>query len=132
MLTPKILKPTVVVVDDSIEVGTVLADLLEIRGGFEVLAVVASAAQGVETIERLHPDVALIDYMLGDGLGSDVVERLRTLGVGSVLVVTSGLGVEVIESTVLAAGADACIPKAAASRIPDQIRELLAGVKSAH
>jgi DNA-binding NarL/FixJ family response regulator len=51
-------------------------ELLLGREGIEVLGTAGSAREGQELVERLDPDVALIDIRLGDDSGIDLTARL--------------------------------------------------------
>ena len=77
--------PTVVIVDDHAPFRASARKLLEVEG-YEVVGEAADAASAVETVERLRPDVVLLDVVLPDGSGFDVVERLADGEVKIVLV----------------------------------------------
>jgi DNA-binding NarL/FixJ family response regulator len=51
-------------------------ELLLGREGFEVLGTAGTASDGHELVERLNPDVALIDIALGDDSGIELTGRL--------------------------------------------------------
>ncbi len=46
------------------------------REGFEVLGLAEDGSSAIELVERLHPDVVLLDIQLPDISGFDVAERL--------------------------------------------------------
>lgn len=66
---------TVVIVDDHAPFRASARRLLEVEG-YEVVGEAGDAASAVETVERLRPDVVLLDVVLPDGSGFDVAERL--------------------------------------------------------
>jgi DNA-binding NarL/FixJ family response regulator len=76
---------TVVIVDDHAPFRASARKLLEVEG-YEVIGEAADAASAVETVERLRPDVVLLDVVLPDGSGFDVAEQLVGSEVTVVLV----------------------------------------------
>jgi CheY-like chemotaxis protein len=64
-----------VIVDDSAEFRVVAAPLLE-RDGITVVAVAATAAEGLDRARELQPDVALVDINLGGESGFELARRL--------------------------------------------------------
>src|SRR6266568_69991 len=50
----------------------------------------ATAKEGIETYERLRPDVVLLDLQLPDGNGIDTLERLRAAGASVILLTGHG------------------------------------------
>lgn len=63
------------IVDDNARFREELRGLLE-DGGMEVVATVGTAAEAVEQVAQLRPDVALVDIDLGADSGFDLVRRL--------------------------------------------------------
>src|SRR4051794_35270312 len=82
--------PRVLIADDDPLVRHVLRTTLE-SAGFEV---VAEAATGRETVERVlerQPDLLVLDLVMSDGDGIDVIRRLRRSGVDTpIVVLTAG------------------------------------------
>ncbi len=101
----------VVVVDDDPDVRRVVAIELE-RAGFSVVTT-PDAASGLAAVLREAPDVAVVDRMLPDGDGLDLVGTLRATLAGAcpVIVVLSARTelAEVAEG--IAAGADDYVTK---------------------
>ena len=64
-----------VIVDDNASFLDAAKNLLE-REGFDVLGVASTAADALRQVEALHPDVALVDIMLGSESGFDLSRRL--------------------------------------------------------
>jgi DNA-binding NarL/FixJ family response regulator len=77
---------TVVIVDDHEQFRRSAASLLELEG-FEVVGEAATGREGVETVERLRPALALVDVALPDISGFDVAERVA--GHTAVILVSS-------------------------------------------
>jgi len=68
------------VVDDDYRVATIHAAYVRKVEGFEVIGQVHSAAATIEAVDRLRPDLLLLDLYLPDGHGLDLVARLRRDG----------------------------------------------------
>src|SRR5689334_21163509 len=70
--------PTIVVVDDN---DSVLAHVVsKLDSHFHVIGAVRNAPTALNIIERLRPDVAILDVSLGDSSGIDVANELRARG----------------------------------------------------
>jgi DNA-binding NarL/FixJ family response regulator len=50
------------------------------RDGIDVVGTATTAAEAVELVEELGPDLVLVDISLGDESGFDLVRRLAELG----------------------------------------------------
>jgi DNA-binding response OmpR family regulator len=80
----------VLIVDDDPRFAEIVGAALE-DDGYDVVGLVPDAA-GVEgAIEHLHPDVVVLDVVLGDGDGVDVAEELREHGEDVPVVLFSSL-----------------------------------------
>jgi DNA-binding response OmpR family regulator len=100
----------VVVVEDAADLRFLVRMSLE-SAGFEVVAEAATGEAGVAAALELRPDVVLVDLVLPDLDGAELVRRLRgRLGDGVRLVVCSALPDDV-DGGALEAGADARVPK---------------------
>jgi response regulator of citrate/malate metabolism len=66
-----------VVVDDDFRVAAIHAAYVAKVDGFEVVAEAHSAAEAVEAVDRLRPDLMLLDLYLPDEHGLKLVGRLR-------------------------------------------------------
>jgi two-component system CitB family response regulator len=69
-----------VVVDDDFRVASIHAAYVAKVDGFEVIAEAHTAAEAVEAVDRLSPDLLLLDLYLPDEHGLDLVARLRREG----------------------------------------------------
>jgi DNA-binding response OmpR family regulator len=101
----------VVVVDDDPDVRRVVAIKLE-RAGFSVVTAV-DAASGLAAVLREAPDVAVVDRMLPDGDGLELVGTLRaTLADACPVIVVLSARTELAEIVEgIAAGADDYVTK---------------------
>ena len=70
----------VVVVDDDFRIAGIHAAYVGKLDGFEVIAQVHTAAEAVAAVDRLGPDLLLLDLYLPYEHGLDLVARLRRDG----------------------------------------------------
>jgi len=71
------MRPTVLIVDDHPEFRASASALLEAEG-FSVIGEAADGDEAVAAVERLRPQVVLLDIQLPDVDGFTVAERLAT------------------------------------------------------
>lgn len=72
------MRPSVLIVDDHAEFRTSARALLELQG-FEVVGAVEDGAAAIDVVERLRPDVVLLDVQLPGMDGFEVAERLAAV-----------------------------------------------------
>ncbi len=103
--------PTVLVVDDDARNRKLLETLLRADGYVVVSA--ESGAAAIELVFRQAPDVMLLDLMMPDIDGFDVVRQLRADPACKTLpiVVVTALDDPGSNARLLAAGVDAVLPK---------------------
>jgi DNA-binding NarL/FixJ family response regulator len=104
----------VLVVDDSPIFRRGMARAVEAHPGLELVGEAEGGEAGLEAIARLEPDVVLLDLVMPDLDGLQVLARLRDREprtTASVVVVSASLDAEV-ERQALLAGAVACASKA--------------------
>jgi len=65
------------IVDDDFRVAAIHAAYVHKVDGFEVIAQAHTAAQALDAVDRLHPDLMLLDLYLPDEHGLKLVSRLR-------------------------------------------------------
>src|SRR5260370_13761331 len=70
----------VVVVDDDCRIAGIHAAYVGKVDGFEAIAQAQTAAEAVEAVDRLRPDLLLLDLYLPDEHGLNLVARLRREG----------------------------------------------------
>ena len=115
----------ILVVDDQPEMVSIVAEVLEAEG-YEV----ASATSGTEAlalVQRLRPDLVLLDVVLGDANGVDLCRRIKSdpALAGVFVILISGVATRLDERVAgLDGGADEYLLK------PFQPPELLARVSS--
>jgi len=98
----------VLVIEDERPIAEPLADALR-REGFDV-ELAASAAEGLEAFSAQSPDIVLLDVMLPDGDGRDVLRRIREASQTPVVMV-SARGEEMDRVLGLELGADDYVTK---------------------
>ena len=74
----------VVVVDDDFRIAGIHAAYVGKVDGFQVIAQAHTAAEAAGAVDRLRPDLLLLDLYLPDEYGLDLVVRLRAAGGGQV------------------------------------------------
>ena len=95
---------TVLIVDDHDEFRSAASALLEAEG-FTVVGSVAEGAAAVDAVERLRPEVVLLDIELPDLDGFAVAERLAAMAVPPRVVLISGRDAAAFRSRLDAVGA---------------------------
>ncbi|MUL79439.1 LytTR family DNA-binding domain-containing protein [Mycolicibacterium sp. CBMA 226] len=66
-----------VIVDDNADYLAAATTLLQ-QGGIDVIGTAQSVSDGLNTVERLRPDIALVDVHLGEESGFDLVAQLSS------------------------------------------------------
>jgi response regulator of citrate/malate metabolism len=89
----------VLIVDDDFMVAKVHSGFVAALAGFEVVGTASTGGEAVREIERLRPDLVLLDVYLPDMTGLDVLRRLRAAGSpADVIVISAARDVESIRS----------------------------------
>ncbi|WP_280154931.1 response regulator [Piscinibacter sp. XHJ-5] len=101
----------VLVVDDVAENRAVLVEALD-RLGFDV-AQAAGGYDGLAQAQAMQPDLVLVDIVMPDIGGLEVIQRLRTFPAlhATPIVAVSASATPDVESKTMAAGANAFLPK---------------------
>lgn len=69
----------VLIVDDDFMVARIHTGFVERTPGFEVAGVAHTGAEALTQVERLEPDLVLLDVYLPDTTGLDLLQRMREL-----------------------------------------------------
>ena len=115
----------VLVVEDLPRVQTLLRELIEEPGRFEVLAVADTESQAIAQYRELRPDAVIIDLSLRQGTGLGVISALRRDEANHkrpLLIVLTNHAFPVLETACRNAGADHFLDK---SRDFRKVRSLL-------
>jgi two-component system, OmpR family, KDP operon response regulator KdpE len=114
----------ILVVDDEPEITRALQSILSAHGFEPILA--ASAQEGLDLLQRRHPDLLLLDLVLPDQSGLEVTRTIRQeLNLDLPIIVLSAHGEEDSKVQALDLGADDFLTK------PFGVRELLARIRAA-
>jgi two-component system chemotaxis response regulator CheY len=112
---------TVMIVDDSLFMRKIMRGILVEKG----YIVTAEAASGIEAMKNLHighPDIILLDIILPDSSGLDLLESIIKACPDSKVVVCSSLGQPPVIQKTLDLGAKAFIQK---PLTPEKVAEVL-------
>ncbi len=112
---------TVMIVDDSLFMRKIMRGILVEKG----YIVVAEAASGIEAMRNLHtshPDIIMLDIILPDSNGLDLLESVITACPDSKVIVCSSLGEDSVVRKALNLGACAYLQK---PFTPEKISEVL-------
>jgi DNA-binding NarL/FixJ family response regulator len=101
---------TLLIVDDHPSFRASARELLEAEG-FDVVGEAEDGASALEAIDRLRPDVVLLDVQLPDMNGFDVATKVTANGSGSAIVLVSSRDGSDFGPLVLECGARGFIPK---------------------
>lgn len=100
---------SVLVVDDSPVFRRGMGRAVQVHTGLELIGEADGGHAALEAIDRLRPDVVLLDLRMPDLDGFGVLERMRESG-SRVLIVSASLDDET-ERAARAAGAAGCVSK---------------------
>lgn len=115
-------------VDDHPLVREWLGSLLDRQPGFKVCGQAASAATAYTEIEKLQPDLAVVDLALDGGSGLELIKQLQSLPAPPKIVVLSMHDETVYAERAIRAGAAGYVMKrAATSQVVNAIRQVLTG-----
>jgi two-component system, OmpR family, alkaline phosphatase synthesis response regulator PhoP len=105
----------ILVIEDDPDVRTLVAEVCRLQG-HEVLEA-ANGAQALELGTSGRPDLVLVDWVLPDISGTEVILELRRQGVTSPMVMLTGRATKTDEVVALEVGADDYITKPFDSRV---------------
>jgi two-component system, NarL family, nitrate/nitrite response regulator NarL len=99
-----------VVVDNNKELAASISELLRSQG-VDVVGTAHSGAEAIELIERLQPDVALVDIELGDADGLALSHRLASRVPATRIILISSYGPDDVGDLITATPAAGFLPK---------------------
>lgn len=114
---------TCLIADDHPAVLEAVAEFL-VQGGIEVVARAVDGEEALRQIERLHPDVALIDVRMPKLGGIELTRRARRSAAGTAVLLYTGYGDRALLSEGLDAGVSGFVLKEA------PIDDLLRAIRS--
>jgi two-component system chemotaxis response regulator CheY len=101
---------TVMIIDDAVFMRNILRAILKEKG-YSVIAEAASGIEAMRTLHDHHPDIILLDIILPDSNGLELLESIIKVRPLSKVVVCSSISRESTVSKALQCGAKAFIPK---------------------
>ncbi|WP_426573877.1 response regulator transcription factor [Aquihabitans sp. McL0605] len=110
--------------DDQSGLVEAVAELLS-SAGWGPITTAASAAEGIAAVERMRPDVAIVDLRLGRDDGVQLLHRFRGLRDPPAMVVLTALSTMENAIASVRAGARAFVPKGAS---PQDLLDAVAAV----
>lgn len=116
---------TVMIVDDSLFMRNILRGIL-VQKGYTVAAEAASGIEAMRNLHAAHPDIILLDIILPDSNGLDLLESIIAACPDSKIVVCSSIGEALVMQKALDMGARAYILK---PFTPEKVAEVLAGLE---
>jgi len=118
----------ILLVDDHPIMRHGLAQLIQMEPGLEVCGQAGSAMDGLEAIQKLKPDVAVIDLTLPDKNGLELLKDVHAMVPGVKCIVLSMHDENLYAERALKAGARGYIMKeAAAENLINALQRVLAG-----
>ena len=119
----------VVIADDSHPVRDCLDLLISDVSGVEVVGLAVDATEALELVQRLRPDVVILDISMPGGSGIDVLRTLKAGEAAPVAIMLTAFPFPQYRERSLEAGADYFFDKATDyDRVPEVLRELRASV----
>lgn len=100
-----------VLVDDHPVVALGIRLAFQEQGAFTLIGTATDPQDAAELIERLAPDIVIIDLVFAGAVKVSIVEQCREAGPGCTLVVFSSLPARLYEQEARRAGADAYVSK---------------------
>jgi two-component system chemotaxis response regulator CheB len=80
---------SVLIVDDSFIMRTILKDLIEADTEFSVVGMAENGKVGLQKLRELKPDLVLLDLEMPEMSGLDMLKRLALISKAKVIVVSS-------------------------------------------
>jgi len=89
---------SVLVVDDDFRVARIHSAFVDRVKGFRTVGVAHSGAEALTAVQKLAPDLILLDLYLPDVFGLDLINQLRVAGVeGDIIVISAANEFETVE-----------------------------------
>ena len=125
--------PTIVVVDDAVEVRTLVRATLRLSERFDVVGEGGTGRDAVALAGRLRPDLMLLDISMPDMTGIEALPAIRSASPGTRVVMYSALTEEGLPDRCIALGASAFLEKSTSpEHLVDQLLKLLDPAEEEH
>ena len=114
-MTTKLSRPIanikVFIADDSLIVREHLVTMLDELIGVEIVGQAGTVAEAINAIEKLQPDVVILDIRMPDGSGMDVLQVIKQDEPAPVVIVLTNYPYPAYRQKCLRAGADFFLDK---------------------
>ncbi|WP_395692928.1 PAS domain S-box protein [Nocardioides sp.] len=121
--------PTIVIVDDAVEVRTLVRTRLRLSGRLAVVGEAADGAEAVEVVRALRPDLVLLDVSMPVMDGLEALPYLLVASPGTRVVVYSGFQEQGLAHRAVALGASVYLEKS--TSLDTLVDDLLAVLEDA-
>jgi two-component system, chemotaxis family, chemotaxis protein CheY len=101
---------SVLIVDDSLYMRTLIKDALE-SSGYNVVGQAANGEEAIDMAFELQPEFITLDNILPDMIGTDILKVYKDEGLRSKIIMISAVGQESVVNEGLRLGAKAYIVK---------------------
>ena len=119
---------SIVVADDHLMMRQGMCSLLKVQPDFQVLGDAGDGEEALRLVERLHPDVLVLDMVMPGINGIEVARRVKQNSPTCTIVILSMYGAEGYVREAIGAGAKAYVlKKDSAEELASAIHEALAG-----
>ena len=102
---PPLQKQRVLIADDNEDLTNLIKHYIALCDDLEISGVARNGAETFELLQQEKPDVLILDLVMPDMDGIEVLRKIHTLPNQPIIVVTSALSNTVIKSEALALGA---------------------------
>jgi DNA-binding NarL/FixJ family response regulator len=120
-----------VVCDDQAGFRQLVAVVLGLESGIEVVGEAADGREAVALAERLKPNVLLLDLAMPEMDGLEALPRVRAVSPATQVVMLTGVTAASVRERALAAGASAFIEKGIdVDKLADRIVQICRGANS--
>jgi DNA-binding NarL/FixJ family response regulator len=103
----------VVLCDDQAAFREVVGVILSLEPGIDVVGQAADGLEVIDLVERLRPDVLLLDVAMPELDGIEALPRIRAASPETDVVIVTGFGSSAVRERALAAGATRYVEKGA-------------------
>ena len=99
------MNPRVLIVDDALFMRSVIRDILQESGRYQVAGEASNGKEAVEKFNQLHPDLVTMDIVMPEIDGIQAVREILNADPAAKIVMCSALGQEPLVIESIAAGA---------------------------
>ncbi|MDI6765655.1 MAG: response regulator transcription factor [Bacteroidota bacterium] len=97
---------SILIIDDSTIIRERLVNRLEQLPGVRLIEQAKDKVSALAVLQRMHPEIAIIDIQLPDGNGIDILGKIKKENCSTVVIVLTNYPYSVIRKRCLELGAD--------------------------